>query len=310
MSNLYAISICVSVAATFISLFLLSGRPAWSPKTVTRSQLLTLPAPEDVISRPDFIPNEKWDESNCWGSGKRCPRQDGTIPNSLVRLSMKYRGCNLGMRSSDQVGGCENLNGKASSSPWVFFVLDDLLMPEEIQQLLTQASKYGFGPPHNKYGQLIDDKSVRSDTAVSFWWNEVAEILWPRIYYFFPGIMFRVFGMSGSLNPHLRISKYAPGGKFRCHYDSPYIDPKDPYNVSWFTLLVYLTNVTQGGETRFINEKQNLVMDVPPQAGRAVVFDYKLLHCGQEVIKGEKIVLKMDVMVENTRAKMPPGALD
>lgn len=129
---------------------------------------------------------------------------------------------------------------------------------------------------------------------------------------YFPGNEFRIgFWEDGSLNPTLRISKYSSGGIFRPHFDSPYQDPNDAYTSSRYTVLLYLNDVVHGGETRFINAEKWLKMDVPPRAGRVAVFDYNVLHAGMSVGDGEeKIVLKTDVMVEQWRAKLPPGVLD
>ncbi|KAI8822443.1 uncharacterized protein EV422DRAFT_494841 [Fimicolochytrium jonesii] len=226
---------------------------------------------------------------------------------------MEYRGRLLGLQDSDFVAiSHENTDTATQGKRGTFLVLDDLLTTAEIAQLLAEASAQRFGQPHNKHGEFIDDASLRNDVAVTIRWESVAQLLWPRIQSFLPDHSLRRFGRRGSLNPRLRFSKYGPGGKFRCHYDSPFIDPDDPHNVSQYTLLVYLTEVAEGGETRFVDAEHTppLVLDVKPKAGRAVVFDYNVMHCGREVVAGEKVVMKADVMVENTRAKLPPGALD
>ncbi|KAJ3012244.1 hypothetical protein HKX48_006363 [Thoreauomyces humboldtii] len=248
-----------------------------------------------------------WDPSE----GVQAPLDDGTIPGNPVRLNMHYRGSLLGYNNYDYVAWRNRSLEWADveyGSEASIFVLDDLLDAREIRQLVHAATDRGWGPPHNKHGQLVEDAYIRNDLAATIDSSELAAVLWQRIELFFPE--FRHFGERGSLNPRLRFSKYAPGGQFRCHYDGQYVDPNDPLNASRYSLLVYLADVHHGGETRFLNGIKGLTMDIPPRTGRAVIFDYNAMHCGLMVREGEKIVMKADVMVEHQRAKMPPGGLD
>ncbi|KAI8588944.1 hypothetical protein BDZ88DRAFT_452557 [Geranomyces variabilis] len=237
-----------------------------------------------------FTPTTPWRQP---GRKDAAPLGDGTIPPNRVRLNTQYRGSLLGYNDYDYVAWRNKEWADQKCDEWedeVFeeedaavFVLDDLLDDLEIRQLLRGATDCGWGAPHNKYGVLIDDPAIRSDVAVTITSETAATELWKRI----PNtVQADSFGATATS----RVE--------RANYSSEY------------TLLVYLTDVHHGGETRFINERKNLVMDIPPRAGRAVIFDYNVVHCGLPVLKGEKIILKTDVMIVNQRAMMPPGALD
>lgn len=93
----------------------------------------------------------------------------------------------------------------------------------------------------------------------------------------------------------LQVLHYAPGQEFKAHFD--YFSNTHPSasNNRISTLIVYLNEVEEGGETTF----PELNLSVAPEKGCAVYFEYfyqdekineKTLHCGEPVIKGEKWV--------------------
>ena len=93
----------------------------------------------------------------------------------------------------------------------------------------------------------------------------------------------------------LQVLHYTPGQQFKAHFD--YFAPHHPSAVNnrISTLIIYLNDVEEGGETSF----PELNISVAPEKGSAVYFEYfyqdttlneKTLHCGEPVIKGEKWV--------------------
>lgn len=90
------------------------------------------------------------------------------------------------------------------------------------------------------------------------------------------------------LNELLRYYKYEPGQKFQRHKDQSFI--RDEFEASYLTVLIYLNDDYQGGETTFQNGH------VIPVTGKCVVFPHHLEHEGSEVLEGVKYVLRTDVM--------------
>ncbi|WP_186670861.1 2OG-Fe(II) oxygenase [Sporosarcina sp. BP05] len=93
----------------------------------------------------------------------------------------------------------------------------------------------------------------------------------------------------------LQILKYTPGQEYKAHYDFFSSTSKVANNNRISTLIMYLNDVEQGGETFF----PKLNLSVTPQKGMAVYFEYfyndedlnqLTLHGGAPVIVGEKWV--------------------
>ncbi|MCM3745388.1 2OG-Fe(II) oxygenase [Sporosarcina luteola] len=89
----------------------------------------------------------------------------------------------------------------------------------------------------------------------------------------------------------LQILQYAPGQQYKAHHD--FFKTADNNRIS--TLVMYLNDVEQGGETYF----PKLNFSVSPKKGMAVYFEYfyndqdlneLTLHGGAPVITGEKWV--------------------
>lgn len=93
----------------------------------------------------------------------------------------------------------------------------------------------------------------------------------------------------------IQILQYTPGQEYKAHYDFFSSTSKIANNNRISTLVMYLNNVEQGGETFF----PKLNFSVTPQKGMAVYFEYfyndenlneLTLHGGAPVITGEKWV--------------------
>ncbi|KAJ5239841.1 hypothetical protein N7468_004460, partial [Penicillium chermesinum] len=113
------------------------------------------------------------------------------------------------------------------------------------------------------------------------------------------------------LNPNIRIYRYSPGQFFAQHYDESNAltflpqgsNRATPARTTW-TLLIYLT-ACSGGETVFYPEptradRSPAPISVAPEVGMALFHrhgDHCMLHEGTEVTKGEKWVLRSDLVV-------------
>ncbi|KAH0536733.1 hypothetical protein FGG08_006405 [Glutinoglossum americanum] len=110
------------------------------------------------------------------------------------------------------------------------------------------------------------------------------------------------------LNPNIRVYRYRKGQFFAQHYDDSnvLIHPSNTRAKTTWTLLLYLTTPSAGGETIFYPSTpaspDPSPISIPPSAGMALLHRHGkecLLHEGREVVQGEKWVLRTDLCVKS-----------
>ncbi len=100
---------------------------------------------------------------------------------------------------------------------------------------------------------------------------------------------FRLVG----LNPRLRYYRYAPGQQFIEHMDHWY--RPTPNRITLHTVLVYFNGDFSGGETRFSEQLDQVVV---PEPGLAAIFQHKVRHEGCRVEAGVKYAMRTDLIFE------------
>ena len=65
--------------------------------------------------------------------------------------------------------------------------------------------------------------------------------------------------------------------------------------ITLLTVLVYFNDDFEGGETRFMEQVEEVVV---PRPGRAAIFQHKIRHEGCTVTRGCKYALRTDVIYE------------
>jgi Uncharacterized iron-regulated protein len=93
----------------------------------------------------------------------------------------------------------------------------------------------------------------------------------------------------------LQVLHYGPGQEYKAHHDFFAHNSPSARNNRISTLIIYLNDVEQGGETVF----PLLQIEVKPKRGSALYFEYfyrsqvlndLTLHCSAPVVRGEKWV--------------------
>ena len=177
--------------------------------------------------------------------------------------------------------------------------LSNVLSPDECHEQITRAQLAGFDA--QAYGQRrasdVRRRAVRDDANSAAWlWERIAPHLPPLERFYRPPVepdppvsSLSAFAPVG-LNPRLRYYRYEPGERFPRHFDIAY--EETPTRRSFLTLIVYLNEEYEGGETRFGD------LAVNARAGMAILFPHELRHEGCEVLAGAKCVLRSDVMYQ------------
>jgi predicted 2-oxoglutarate/Fe(II)-dependent dioxygenase YbiX len=125
---------------------------------------------------------------------------------------------------------------------------------------------------------------VRDDAAAADLWARVAPHVPARL-----TAEGRAVHAVGLFLP-MRVYRYQVGERFGLHQDQSYA--RDDGARSRLTLLVYLSDDLDGGETDFPEQGRTIV----PRAGCALWFQHMLLHAGIPVTRGVKYVLRTDVL--------------
>ena len=183
-------------------------------------------------------------------------------------------------------------------APYQVQELEDLLTPEECDQLIAYAKKKGMKESDVlSYGAetdtVVDTKSRRSKTA---WISDNEHSLAMKVAL----ISEKLTGLPRNTQEMLQVAYYEPGGKFNDHYDAcseknkDYCDKMNRYaGQRRSTLLIYLNDNFTGGETVF----PKINVTVKPKKGKGILFwnttpeeiiISESMHRGNPVEGGEK----------------------
>lgn len=88
--------------------------------------------------------------------------------------------------------------------------------------------------------------------------------------------------------------RYGVGDRFDVHTDAPYVP--GPRSKSMYTLMLYLNDNFEGGETRF----PGLGRVISPRRGMALIFPHRVRHEGLPLISGTKYALHTFIIYGTT----------
>ncbi len=204
-----------------------------------------------------------------------------------------------------------------------------LLSPKECDDLVASAHRWGFESVAWEY-----DKAYRDCTRVVVMAPDLADVLWQRVLLSFKpadlmtgddptgGCRPVGFGCDGvwrpvGVNPCIRFSRYETGGHFEPHRDSAFVVTDDRRSV--LTVMAYLTDGFEGGDTTFFAEGERISTGLPapgppvhrvvPMRGDGLVFSHSAWHAGEPVHCGTKIILRTDVIFERAPCSSVPRGM-
>lgn len=179
------------------------------------------------------------------------------------------------------------------AAPLVWTV-DDALSPAECEAYVARIAGRAaeVAPIVGHDGQPEVDLAVRNNTRVMWDDEEEANGLLARVVESVPTTL---LGMTlAGANPRLRLYRYEPGQKHGAHWDT--VVELEGGVQSLLTLVFYLNDGFEGGATDFPELEKNIV----PRAGRALLFQHRILHEATPVRAGTKYVLRTDVLYRPT----------
>ncbi|MGN7387469.1 2OG-Fe(II) oxygenase [Sporosarcina sp. SAFN-015] len=164
-------------------------------------------------------------------------------------------------------------------------VLGNILSDEECDELIKLSSDR---MKRSKIGTTREENELRTSSSmfIEESENEIVERIEKRIS--------TIMNIPIEHGEGLQILRYTPGQQYKAHYDF-FSSTSKVTNNRISTLVMYLNDVEEGGETYF----PKLNFSVSPKKGTAVYFEYfyndqdlndLTLHGGAPVITGEKWV--------------------
>ncbi len=158
----------------------------------------------------------------------------------------------------------------------------------------VRAAEWLPGTINRASGREVD-ANVRDNLIAIVRDPKVCDRLWERIASRVPRTMSsgwdgprKTVTAAGLFQP-LRVYRYEVGHHFGAHSDQSYT--RDGAR-SLLTLLLYLDEDFDGGETEFPDEKKVIV----PRTGDALWFQHAVIHAGNPVTRGTKHLLRTDVL--------------
>ncbi|GKU77791.1 2OG-Fe(II) oxygenase [Paenibacillus sp. L3-i20] len=166
-------------------------------------------------------------------------------------------------------------------------VLGNVLSDEECDELINQTREQ---LQRSKIGEDRTVNQIRTSSGVFCEESEIITRIEKRVS--------QIMNIPIEHGDGLQVLMYTPGQEYQPHYDFFAETSRSSANNRISTLLLYLNDVEEGGQTTF----PKLNLSVFPTKGMAVYFEYfysnqeineLTLHAGTPVVKGEKWVATM-----------------
>jgi predicted 2-oxoglutarate/Fe(II)-dependent dioxygenase YbiX len=170
------------------------------------------------------------------------------------------------------------------------FTIEDFLTRQECLDTIVKSEGIGYelAKVNTASGAKVRT-DIRNNSRAFYKSEELAQQLWEKLQPLLPPLLAHMAGSTAiGLNELFRFYRYQRGHQFKGHYDERYV--RSEHEVSELTLMEYLNDNFQGGDTTFRG------VSIQPRQGMALLFLHSLYHEGSEVTQGVKYVLRSDVM--------------
>lgn len=166
----------------------------------------------------------------------------------------------------------------------LLWTVDDVYTPQECKSFIEYIESSAPSLATNNPEYRDQDRVMKDDP-------DTADELFRRLAPHLPASIgpFTLLG----LNPRLRFYRYREGQQFKPHMDHWYRPSQT--QITLHTVLIYFNGDFEGGETRFMEQVEDLIT---PRPGLAAIFQHKMRHQGCPVVRGKKYALRTDVIYQ------------
>lgn len=182
-------------------------------------------------------------------------------------------------------------------------LLRNVLTPKECHAIIKRADSKGYHTPsvHDANSRdrcIIDDAQL----AERIYQNILSKLKdHPDLRRKVVNWKLRGKQYAVGCNERLRVLRYNPGCQFKPHFDGSYIRGNEAGSwregeTSEVTVLVYLNEGYEGGQTNFLDRRGTVGLGVEAQRGSVLLFEHMCNHEGAKLKQGHKYVLRTEVM--------------
>ena len=179
---------------------------------------------------------------------------------------------------------------KHGNNKYFLYEIDNVLSNEDCDRLIkyTKYKTLSDSTIFNNHYNTINNNRISKTTWFKSHENEIVSKC--------SNIAKQLTNKNDNNLENLQLVYYSVGGYFKPHYDATKnTDVETTVTSREYTLLIYLNDVEEGGETVF----PYLNLEIKPKKGKGILFRtlddndriiHESLHGGKPVIKGEKWV--------------------
>ena len=175
------------------------------------------------------------------------------------------------------------------------FTLADMLTPDDCAAYIALSERIGYEAGTINTAAGVEHRpDVRNNDRVIHDDPALAATLWALVAPYLPPTIAERKALG--LNERFRFYRYDPGQRFDWHLDGYF--ERENGERSLYTVLFFLNDNCEGGETRFrVRDGAGAkTVAVKPVSGQGLVFRHALMHEGAPVTAGRKYILRTDVM--------------
>ena len=151
----------------------------------------------------------------------------------------------------------------------------------------SQEMKAASIPTEN--GREVD-LEFRNNSVRKFYDENLSQKIYRKISHYYGEFSGKI---PRKVGPYFRLYKYQKNQHFEGHQDGSY---SLSGITSLCTMLIYLNDTFEGGETEFKSSAKNSRNTIiKPEEGKLIIFSHELPHRARSVIRGTKFVLRSDL---------------
>jgi len=183
------------------------------------------------------------------------------------------------------------------------FTIDDVLTPEECQELIELTEEIGYKSATINIGggkEAILPSYRKSDNCITTN-KEWAGRLWACVKDI---VRVEIDGcIPAGIHEKLEFIRYTEGDFYNQHLDKTIIRPSGK-EMSMMTFYLYLNDDFQAGALSLVNPQDDVIgIECRPQTGRLLLYEQKL-HTKDNVVRsGLKYILRADIMFKRRSSK-------